>query len=96
MNPDFVFKLKKSLYGLKQAPEFCKSFKNDNLVIHIYVDDIIFGFSNATLCKEFDKSMQEEFEMSLMRELKFFLGGFRSIKVQKGRTSIRASTPRNC
>lgn len=35
---------------------------------------MIFGSINATFCKEFSKSMQEEFEMRLMRKLKFFLG----------------------
>jgi len=44
------------------------------LVVQIYVDDIIFGSTNASLCKEFSKLMQDEFEMSLMGELKFFLG----------------------
>jgi hypothetical protein len=40
--------------------------------VKIYVDNIIFGSSNASLCKDFAKSMQEELEMSLMGELKFF------------------------
>lgn len=39
---------------------FCKSFKNDINVVQIYLDDIIFGFANAALCKEFSKSMQAE------------------------------------
>jgi len=42
--------------------------------VKIYVDDIIFGSTNASLCKEFSKLMDDEFEMSMMRELKFFLG----------------------
>ena len=53
---------------------FCKSFKNDILIVQIYVDDIIFGSANPSLCQEFAKLMQAEFEMSLMGELKFFLG----------------------
>ena len=53
---------------------FCKSFKNDILVCQIYVDDIIFGSTKPSLGREFDKCMQAEFEMSLMGELKFFLG----------------------
>lgn len=53
---------------------FCKTFKNDILVVQIYVDNIIFGSANASLCKDFAKCMQAEFEMSLMGELKFFLG----------------------
>src|SRR5580765_7828591 len=53
---------------------FCKTFKNDILIVQIYVDDIIFGSANPSLCQEFAKLMQAEFEMSLMGELKFFLG----------------------
>ena len=41
--------------------------------MQIYVDDIIFGSTNASLCKEFFKLMQDEFDMSMMEELKFFL-----------------------
>jgi hypothetical protein len=46
----------------------------DMLIVQIYVDDIIFGFTNENLCKEFSKTMQDEFEISMMGELKFFLG----------------------
>src|SRR4051812_31144681 len=53
---------------------FCKTFKKDILICQIYVDDIIFRTSNAYLGKDFAKSMQEEFEMSMMGELKYFLG----------------------
>jgi len=42
--------------------------------VHIYVDDIIFGSTNASLCKEFSKLMPDEFEMGMMGELKFLLG----------------------
>ena len=42
--------------------------------MQIYVDDIIFGSTNELLCKEFQKCMQLEFEMSSMGELNFFLG----------------------
>jgi len=42
--------------------------------VQIYVDDIIFDSTNASLCKEFSKLMQDKFEMSMMGELKFFLG----------------------
>jgi hypothetical protein len=44
------------------------------LIVQIYVDDIIFGSTNENLCKELSKTMQDEFEMSMMGELKFFLG----------------------
>src|SRR3954462_5598222 len=53
---------------------FFKTSKKDILICQIYVDDIIFGTSNASLGKEFAKSMQAEFKMSMMGELKYFLG----------------------
>jgi len=53
---------------------FRMTLEKDILLVQIYVDDIIFGYTNASLCKEFSKLMQDEFEMSMMGELKFFLG----------------------
>ena len=44
------------------------------LIVQIYVDDIIFGSPNISLCENFANLMKGEFEMSLMGELKFFLG----------------------
>jgi hypothetical protein len=40
----------------------------------IYVDDILFGSTNQSFCDEFSKIMTDMFEMSMMRELRFFLG----------------------
>ncbi|GJW37179.1 retrovirus-related pol polyprotein from transposon TNT 1-94 [Tanacetum coccineum] len=49
--------------------------KNSNLIIiQIYVDDIIFGSTCQDMCDEFAKIMHDEFEMSMMGELNFFLG----------------------
>jgi hypothetical protein len=49
--------------------------ENDRLIIvEIYVDDIIFGSDDDRLNKEFVESMQKEFEMSMLGEMKFFLG----------------------
>ena len=53
---------------------FIKVKGNDILIVQIYVDDIIFGATNESLCQEFSKVMQGEFEMSMMGELAFFLG----------------------
>ena len=87
--PNHVFKLKKALYGLKQAPRawyerlskflISSGFKMGKIdttlfIVQIYVDDIIFGATNVSLCEEFAKSMYSEFEMSMMGELNFFLG----------------------
>nr|GEZ69969.1 retrovirus-related Pol polyprotein from transposon TNT 1-94 [Tanacetum cinerariifolium] len=44
------------------------------LLVQIYVDDIIFGSTNLKLSKQFEKLMHNKFEMSMMGELKFFLG----------------------
>ena len=41
------------------------------LLVQIYIDDIIFGAINVSLCKEFSKCIHSEFEMSMMGELKF-------------------------
>ena len=40
----------------------------------IYVDDIIFGSTDQKFCEEFSRIMTKRFEMSMMGELKFFLG----------------------
>ncbi|XP_022019483.1 uncharacterized mitochondrial protein AtMg00810-like [Helianthus annuus] len=44
------------------------------LIVQIYVDDIIFGSTNDTLCKDFERVMKLKFEMSSLGEMKFFLG----------------------
>jgi hypothetical protein len=44
------------------------------IVVVVYVDDIIFGSNLTTLRKTFATKMQEEFEMSMLGELSFFLG----------------------
>ena len=43
-------------------------------VCQIYVDDIIFGYTNKSICEEFSRIMTQKFEMSMMGELKYFLG----------------------
>ncbi|GKB17038.1 uncharacterized mitochondrial protein-like protein, partial [Tanacetum coccineum] len=46
----------------------------DILLVHVYVDDIIFGYTNKELCTGFEKLMKEKFQMSSTGELTFFLG----------------------
>nr|GEY29152.1 retrovirus-related Pol polyprotein from transposon TNT 1-94 [Tanacetum cinerariifolium] len=53
---------------------FITKHRGDILLVQIYVDDIIFGSTNPNLSKQFEKLMHNKFEMSMMRELKFFLG----------------------
>jgi hypothetical protein len=55
----------KTLFTLKHGTNF--------LLVQIYVDDIIFGGSSHTLVSRFQK-MENEFQMSMMGELTFFLG----------------------
>lgn len=43
------------------------------LRVQIYVDDIIFGSTYKELYRKFSQLMQNKFEMSMMRELNFFL-----------------------
>nr|GFA66781.1 hypothetical protein [Tanacetum cinerariifolium] len=44
------------------------------MLIQIYVDDIIFGSTNPKYCTKFSNLMVKRFEMSMMGEMKFFLG----------------------
>nr|GEW91144.1 retrovirus-related Pol polyprotein from transposon TNT 1-94 [Tanacetum cinerariifolium] len=44
------------------------------MLIQIYVDDIIFGSKNPKYCTKFSDLMVKRFEMSMMGEMKFFLG----------------------
>nr|GEZ23380.1 hypothetical protein [Tanacetum cinerariifolium] len=53
---------------------FITKHKGDILFVQIYVDDIIFGSTNPNLSKRFEKLTHSKFEMSMMGELKFFLG----------------------
>jgi hypothetical protein len=43
-------------------------------VLQIYANDIIFGLTNQDFYKEFGKMMANEFEMSMIGELSYFLG----------------------
>ncbi|GJV16273.1 retrovirus-related pol polyprotein from transposon TNT 1-94 [Tanacetum coccineum] len=49
-------------------------YGKDILLVQIYVDDIIFGSTKIKYSKRFEKLMHNRFEMSLMGEMKFFLG----------------------
>jgi hypothetical protein len=53
---------------------FTKIIKNELFICQIYVDDIIFSSTNLKVCKDFSDLMTREFEMSMIRELNFFLG----------------------
>nr|GEV66985.1 ribonuclease H-like domain-containing protein [Tanacetum cinerariifolium] len=53
---------------------FIKKQKGDILLVQVYVDGIIFGYTNKEPCKAFEKLMKDKFQMSSMGELTFFLG----------------------
>ena len=60
--------------GKADSTLFTQKVDKDLFVSQIYVDDIIFGSTNEKFCEEFSRIMTKRFEMSLMGELKFFLG----------------------
>nr|GEW76272.1 retrovirus-related Pol polyprotein from transposon TNT 1-94 [Tanacetum cinerariifolium] len=53
---------------------FITKHRGDILLVQIYVDDIIFNSMNPNLSKRFEKLMHSKFEISMMGELKLFLG----------------------
>ncbi|GKB31185.1 retrovirus-related pol polyprotein from transposon TNT 1-94 [Tanacetum coccineum] len=68
VDPDFpnhVYMLKKALYGLKQAPQAWYDKQSSLLIEHHFTKDFSKRFANL---------MKNNFEMSMMGELKFFLG----------------------
>ncbi|GKE72458.1 retrovirus-related pol polyprotein from transposon TNT 1-94 [Tanacetum coccineum] len=84
-----VCKLDKALYGLKQAPrarydtlstfltehKFVRGKIDNTMFVHKthYDDDIIFGSTNAKLCKQFAKPMNQRYKISMMGVLTYFL-----------------------
>jgi isopentenyldiphosphate isomerase len=56
----------KTLFTLNHGTDF--------LLVQIYVDDFIFGGSSHSLVSRFQEMMESEFQMSMMRDLTFFLG----------------------
>nr|GEV10219.1 uncharacterized mitochondrial protein AtMg00810-like [Tanacetum cinerariifolium] len=53
---------------------FTRRFDDDILVVHVYVDDFIFGSTNPRYATLFSGLMKSRFEMSMMGEMTFFLG----------------------
>jgi hypothetical protein len=62
---------------------FTRRIDKDLFICQIYVDDIIFGSTNKSSCKDFSRIMIQKFEMSMMGELKNFLG-FQIKQLQEG------------
>nr|GEU61856.1 retrotransposon protein, putative, unclassified [Tanacetum cinerariifolium] len=59
--------------GTIDSTLFTIRYREDILLVQIYIDDIIFGSTNPKYTKRFEKLMHSRFEMSLMGEMKFFL-----------------------
>ncbi|GJX33932.1 retrovirus-related pol polyprotein from transposon TNT 1-94 [Tanacetum coccineum] len=60
--------------GMVDNTLFTKKKSSNLIIVQIYVDDIIFGSTCQDMCDEFAKIMHDEFEMSMMGEVNFFLG----------------------
>ncbi|KAI3691559.1 hypothetical protein L2E82_49924 [Cichorium intybus] len=63
---------------------FIKRQDNDQIVVQIYVDDIILGSTIEALCHEFQQVMKKRFEMSSLGEMTMFLG----LQVKQSSTGI--------
>ncbi|GJZ28898.1 putative ribonuclease H-like domain-containing protein [Tanacetum coccineum] len=63
---------------------FIKKDKGDILLVHVYINDIIFGSTKKSLCDKFEGLMHKRFQMSSMGELTFFLG----LQVQQKKDGI--------
>lgn len=53
---------------------FVKKERGDVLVVSVYVDDLIYTGSSMEMIEEFKKSMMEEFSMTDLGKMKYFLG----------------------
>jgi hypothetical protein len=70
-NTDYVCKLKKVMYGIKKAPRAWYSRLDKYLQQTRFRKE---SANNNLYIKKFAKNMQNEFEMSLLEEISFFLG----------------------
>ncbi|GJZ98556.1 retrovirus-related pol polyprotein from transposon TNT 1-94, partial [Tanacetum coccineum] len=60
--------------GMVDNTLFTKKKSSNLIIVQIYVDDIIFGSTYQDMCDKLAKIMHDEFEISMMGKLKFFLG----------------------
>ncbi|GKE23321.1 retrovirus-related pol polyprotein from transposon TNT 1-94 [Tanacetum coccineum] len=60
--------------GMVDNTLFTKNKDPNLIIVQIYVNDIIFRSTCQEMCDDFAKIMHDEFEMSMMEELNFFLG----------------------
>ncbi|GJX80529.1 retrovirus-related pol polyprotein from transposon TNT 1-94 [Tanacetum coccineum] len=52
---------------------FTKKEGKDILLVQIYIDDIMFAYTNPDLCDTFENIMSSKFKMSMMGKMSFFL-----------------------
>ncbi|GJT94035.1 retrovirus-related pol polyprotein from transposon TNT 1-94 [Tanacetum coccineum] len=71
-NPSHMYKLKKALYV--DPILFTRHAENNLLLVQVYIEDIIFAFTNTAMCNEFANQMTTKFKMSMMGQMSFFLG----------------------
>jgi hypothetical protein len=74
---------------------YIKVDQGNMIIIEVYVDDIIFGSDDDILSQKFSKDMHNEFEMSLLGELNFFLG-LQISQLDEGFSFPKPSTSRKC
>nr|GEV61523.1 hypothetical protein [Tanacetum cinerariifolium] len=60
--------------GTTDPTLFIRRFDGDILVVQVYVDNIIFGFTHPRYTQLFSDLMKRHFKMSMMGEMTFFLG----------------------
>ncbi|GKC17472.1 retrovirus-related pol polyprotein from transposon TNT 1-94 [Tanacetum coccineum] len=60
--------------GIVDPTLFTRRHGDDILLVQIYVDDIIFGSTKSVFSTRFAKLMKDNFKMSMIDEMKFFLG----------------------
>ncbi|GKD80928.1 retrovirus-related pol polyprotein from transposon TNT 1-94, partial [Tanacetum coccineum] len=60
--------------GIVDLTLFTRRHEDDILLVQIYVDDIIFGSTKPVFAKRFKNLMKDNFEMSMIGEIKFFPG----------------------
>jgi hypothetical protein len=70
--------------GSADSNLYTKTENDKLLIVVVYVDDIIFGSNEESMSQKFASDMQQEFEMSLLGELTFFLG----LQVQQAKDGI--------
>ncbi|GKA69980.1 retrovirus-related pol polyprotein from transposon TNT 1-94 [Tanacetum coccineum] len=73
--------------GIVDSTLFTRRHEDDILLVQIF-DDIIFGSTKPIYSKRFAKLMKDNFEMSMIGEMKFFLG----LQVHQSSRTLMATT----